>query len=92
MDIRTLELIARPIQAAQFTGDNAQVLKDWVQGVLSFQNVVATAERFYLPAVGGVDLLEPGDWIFFDEEEKSFRGATDEAVKSHYLDTTDNKE
>lgn len=92
MDIRTLELIPRPIEAAQFTGDNAEELRQWVQDRLAFQNVVATADRFYLPAVGGVDVLEPGDWIFFSPEDNSFRGATDEAVKTHYIDTTDVEE
>jgi len=88
VDIRTLELIPRPIEAARFTGDNAEELKQWVQGKLAFQNVVATADRFYLPSVGGVDVLEVGDWIFYDSADNSFRGATDEAVSTHYIDTT----
>lgn len=92
MDIRTLELIPRPVEAAQFTGDNYLELRDWVQGKLAFQQVVATPEKLYLPAVGGVDILEPGDWAFYDPQDNVFRGATDEAVKSHYVDTTDIKE
>lgn len=89
MDIRTLELIARPVQAVRFTGDNAEELKQWVQNKLAFQQIVANESKFYLPSVGGVDILEPGDWIFYDENDNIFRGATDEAVKSHYIDTTD---
>lgn len=89
MDIRTLELIARPVEAVQFTETNSNELKDWIQGKLSFHNVVATAERLYLPSVGGVEILEPGDWVFFDRQDNAFKGATDEAVKTHYLDTTE---
>lgn len=89
MEIRTLELIARPVQAVQFTGDNWQELRDWVQSKLVFQGVVANEAKLYLPSVGGMDILEPGDWIFYDEADNVFRGATDEAVNTHYLDTTD---
>lgn len=89
MDIRTLELIARPVKAVQFTESNAEELRDWVQSHLAFQQVVGNSERLYLPAVGGTDILEPGDWVFYDEADNAFRGATDEAVKTHYLDTTD---
>lgn len=88
MDIRTLELISRPVQAARFTGDNAEELRQWVQGKLAFQQIVANEAKFYLPSVGGMDILEPGDWIFYDEVDNVFRGATDEAVQSHYSDTT----
>ena len=41
-----------------------------------------------LPAVGGTDILEIGDWVFHDKVDNVFRGATDEAVQSHYIDVT----
>ena len=88
MDIRTLELIARPVEAAQFTGDNYPELQQWVQDKLAFQQVTANAERFYLPSVGGTEILEPGDWIFYDSVDNAFKGATDDAVKNHYVDVT----
>lgn len=89
MDVRTLDPITRPIEAVQFTGDNAADLKEWVQDRLSFQQVTATTERFYLPSVGGMEILYPGDWIFYDSTDNAFRGATDEAVKTHYSDITE---
>jgi len=89
MEIRTLELISRPIQAAKFTGDNWIEIRDWVQSKLPFQNVVANESKLYLPTVDGMDILEPGDWVFYDEPDNIFRGATDEAVTTHYIDTTD---
>lgn len=89
MDIRTLELIARPVEAVQFTDSNVNELKDWIQGKLAFHNVAATSERLYLPAVGGTDILEPGDWVFYDRQDNAFKGATDEAVKTHYRDITE---
>lgn len=84
MDIKTLELIARPVKAVQFTGENFLDLKTYIQDKLAFQQVSATTERLYLPSVGGVEILEPGDWILYDEVDNAFRGATDEAVKTHY--------
>jgi len=87
MDIKTLELIARPVQATQFTGDNYAELSTWIQDKLSFQNVTANADRLYLPSVGGTEILEPGDWVFYDEIDNVFRAATDGAVKTHYRET-----
>lgn len=91
MDIRTLELIARPVEAVQFTDSNVNELREWVQENLAFHNVSATAERFYLPAVGGTEILVPGDWIFRYPIDNTFKGATDKAVKTHYLDITEEK-
>lgn len=88
-DIRTLELIPRPVQAVQFTGDNAEWLRQWIQDKLSFQNVVATETRLYLPSVGGVEVLQPGEWVFYDPKDGAFRGATDEAVQNFYVDVTE---
>lgn len=85
MDIKTLELIPRNIQAVQFVGSNAAELKEWIQSKLAFQQVTATADRLYLPtAENGMDILEPGDWVFYDSVDNGFRGATDEAVNTHY--------
>ena len=89
MDIRKLELIPRPVEAVQFTNSNSNELKEWVQGKLSFQGVTATPERFYLPSVGGTEILYPGDWVFYDRQDNVFKGATDEAVKTHYKDVTE---
>lgn len=84
MDIKTLELIPRNIQAVQFTGDNFSELSTWIQDKLPFQKVTANAERLYLPGVGGTEILEPGDWVFYDETDNAFRAATDEAVNTYY--------
>lgn len=89
MDIRTLDPVTRPLQAAQYTGGNFAELQQWVQDRLSFQQVSANEKRFYLPAIGGVEILEPGDWILFDSVDNAFRGATDEAVKNYYTDITE---
>lgn len=84
VEIKTLELIARPVKAVQFTGANREEVRQWIQDRLSFQNVTATEDRLYLPSVGGMEVLEPGDWVFYDEKENTFKGATDEAVRAHY--------
>lgn len=89
MDIRTLELIARPVEAVQFTDSNVNELKDWVQGKLAFHQVTGTPERLYLPSVGGTEILEPGDWVFYDRQENTFKGATNDAVVNHYRDITE---
>lgn len=85
-DIRTIELAPRPVKAVQFTGDNAEWLRQWIQDKLSFQQVTATADRLYLPSVGGAEILEPSDWVLFDPQDNAFRGATDEAVQNFYRD------
>lgn len=89
MDIRKLELIARPVEAVQLTNNNVNELKDWIQGKLAFQQVTGTEDRLYLPAIGGTEILEPGDWVFYDREDNAFKGATDGAVVNHYRDITE---
>lgn len=86
MDIKTLEPIVRPVQAVQFTGqDNENSdLKEWIQSKLAFQQVTVTNDRLYLPAVGGMEILEVGDWVLYDEVDNLFKGATDGAIKNHY--------
>lgn len=86
MDIKTIELIARPVQAVQFTGqdnDNAD-LQAWLQDRLPFQKVTLTADRLYLPSVGGMEVLERGDWVLYDPTDRVFRGATNDAVVRFY--------
>lgn len=92
MDIRKLELIPRPIEAVQFTDSNIAELREWIQGKLAFQAVTGTPERLYLPSVGGTEILYPGDWVFYDRDDNTFKGATDEAVKNYYNDVTDQEE
>ena len=84
MDIKKLKLIPRVIEAVQFTGDNREELRTWVQDALTFQQVTATPERLYLPTVAGMEVLEVGDWVFYDRMDSTFRGATDAAVQVHY--------
>ena len=91
-DIKKLRLIPRDIEAVQFTGDNFEWLRQWVQDKLPSQNVTATADRLYLPSVGGAEILEPGDWVFYDPQDKAFRGATDEAVTTFYEEIVDEPE
>lgn len=82
--MKELELIARPVKAVQFTGQNAAELKEFIQDRLSFQQVTITEARLYLPAVGGMEILECGDWVLYDPVENVFRGATDDAIQTHY--------
>lgn len=84
MELKNIRLKPRDIKAVQFTGHNHSQLKEWVQGVLSFQNVVSTEDKLYLPTDGGVDILEPGDWVLYDPADKVFRGATDDAIQNFY--------
>lgn len=84
MELKTLQIIPRPIKAVRFMGANHNEIREWVQGVLSFQNVVSNEEKVYLPTSYGVDIVEPGDWVFYDPQDKGFRGATDDAVKAFY--------
>lgn len=94
MDIKTIELVTRPVQAVQFTGndnDNAD-LQAWLQDRLSFQRVTVTVDRLYLPSVGGMEILERGDWVLYDPIENAFRGATNEAIETHYVEVSEEAE
>lgn len=84
LDIKNVVLVPRELQAAQFTGDNWQEMQAWIQGVLAFHQVTANEERLYLPGPGGVEVLEPGDWVLFDPRDTYFRGATDDAIVNFY--------
>ena len=66
MDIKKLKLIPRAIEAVQFTGDNREELRTWVQDALAFLHVTATPERLYLPTAAGMEVLEVGDWVLYD--------------------------
>lgn len=83
-EIKKVQLKTRPLQAVQFTGDNAEWVKEWVQGHTAFSKVVANKDRLYLPTAGGMDILEPGDWVLYDPEDNGFRGATNDAIESYY--------
>lgn len=89
MDIRKLELVARPVEAVQLTEANLNDIREWVQGKLAFQVVTGTNDRLYLPAVDGTRVTQVGDWVFYDRQDNAFTSATDEAVKIHYRDITD---
>ena len=84
MELKTLRLKPRYLQAIQYTDTNYAEIKEWVQSNLAFQNVVATAEKLYLPTASGVDILEPGDWVLYDPEDNIFRGAEDNAIQNFY--------
>lgn len=85
MDVKKLQIIPRPIEAVQLTDSNIPEVRDWVQSQLAFQNVVGTAEKLYLPESNSItSILEPGDWVFHDTADNSFRGAEDAAVKAFY--------
>ena len=87
---KNLQLIPRTIQGVQLTEDNLLEVRAWVQEKLPFQQVSASekSNRLYLPSAGGkyTDILEPGDWVFYDPQENSFRGAEDDAVQSFYVE------
>lgn len=85
-EIKTVRVRPRELEAVQFTGDNFEWLKEWVQGKLSFHKVTATADRLYLPTAEGVDILEPTAWVLYDPIDNSFRGATHIAMLEHFVE------
>lgn len=91
VELKSLQLIPRTIQAVKLTEDNLQEVADWVQSKLAFQEVKVTKDgRLLLPSVGQyVDMLEAGDWVFYDPQDNSFRGAEDDAVNGYYMEVPD---
>lgn len=92
MELKTLELVSRPVRAVQFTGDNAAELKEFIQSKLAFHQVTVTEDRLYLPSVGGMEILESGDWVLYDSVDNLFRGATDDAITAHYREVETEEE
>lgn len=87
MDTKKLQLIPRTIEAVQLTDENMLEVRDWVQLKTPFQQVVGTEKKLYLPSAGQyVDILVPGDWVFYDEQDDAFRGAENSAVQGYYME------
>ena len=87
MDTKTLTLIPRNIEAVQVTSESIEPIAEWVQSKLPFQKVVVAKDRLYLPSSEiTTDILEFGDWVFYDPQDGSFRGCTDDAVQAYYME------
>lgn len=87
-----LQLIPRTIEAVQLTEDNLDEVRAWVQSKLPFHRVhtVKDIKVLYLPSDGPyIDVLEPGDWVFYDPQDNLFKGAEDSAVQSFYVEVPD---
>lgn len=90
MDIVKLQLKPRVFEAVHLTDKNMAEVRNWVQAKLPFHQVVGNDKRLYLPSVGDqTDILEPGDWLFFDPVDLAFRGALDDAVQLYYEEVHD---
>lgn len=90
VELKTIQVIPKPVQAVQLTDDNLLEVADWVQSKLAFQKVDAVKGQLFLPSVGQfIDILEPGDWVLYDPDQNVFTGAEDSAIQQYYTEVAD---
>lgn len=90
VELKTIQVIPRPVQAVQLTDENLSEVAAWVQSKLAFQKVDAVKGQLFLPSVGQfIDILEPGDWVLYDPDQNVFTGAEDSAIQQYYTEVAD---
>lgn len=88
MELKHVSLIPRTLEAVQYTAENAEEVRLWIQGNSPFREIVRDPKsgRLYLPLGrdGIVDIVEYGEWILRDPESGEFTSALDSAIQTHY--------
>lgn len=93
MELSKVTLIPRPLFAVQYTEENAEEVRQWVQDNSPFSNIVRDVKtgRLYLPIARGasMDVVEYGEYILFDEQSADFVSTTEEAYLTYYAEVVD---
>lgn len=88
MDITRIHLIPKPLEAVQYTEQDREAIRQWVQDHSTFTEIVLDRDngRLYLPTERGasMEIVEYGEWILRDPDSNDFVSATHEAVSEHY--------
>jgi hypothetical protein len=86
MDIQKVRLIPRDLEAVQFTKDNEEAVRQWVQDNSPFESVVAQGGRLYLPIDGGqgLDIVVLGEFVLRDPVGGDFTSCTEEVYYAYY--------
>lgn len=89
MDIRTIELVPRPLEAVRLTEEDASAIRQWVQDRTGAGMVVLAPDRsLYIQGVSGTEKVELGEWILYDLTDDVFTSATDGAIRAFYREVS----
>lgn len=86
MDTTRIQIIQRPLEAVQFTEENAEAVRQWVQDNTMWTEIVCKNGRLYLPVNKGreLDIVLFGEYVVFDPDSKDFTSMTAEAYHEFY--------
>lgn len=88
MNLTNVTLIPRTLQAIQYTEEEAEAIRQWIQDNSPFSQIVRdpSSGRLYLPIAKGasMDVVEYGEYILFDPEGIDFVSTTAEAFNEYY--------
>lgn len=87
MNTHTVQLIARPLEAVEYTEATGEEVRQWVQDHSTFVEIVRdlNSGRLYLPIEGDtVDIVEYGEFILHEPGTGNFRSVTPEAYHEFY--------
>lgn len=87
MNIKTVRLIPRDLEAVEYTEQDAETIRLWIQGYSTFQEIVRDAKtgRLYLPIEGDtLDIIEYGEFVLHEPGTSNFRSVTPDAFYEFY--------
>lgn len=87
LDLTMIQVITRPLESVEYTEQNAEAVRQWVQDTSTFQEIVrdATSGRLYIPiGEGTLDIVEYGEFLIHEPGTGNFRSVTPEAYHEFY--------
>lgn len=87
MNITTVQVIQRPLEAVEYTEADAEAVRQWVQDHSSFNEIVRdpNSGRLYIPISGDtIDIVEYGEYILHEPGTGNFVSVTPDAYHEFY--------
>ena len=87
MQTTRVHLITRPLEAVQYTAENAEEVRQWVQDHSTYSEIVRdkNSGRLYIPIGGGtLDIVEYGEFVLHEPGTGNFISTTPEAYYEYY--------
>ena len=87
MDIQMVRLVPRVLEAVEYTEQNAEAVRQWVQDTTAFNEIVRDTKsgRLYIP-IGPetLDILEYGEYLLHEPGTSHFTSCTSPAFHEFY--------
>lgn len=87
MDILQVRLVPRTLEAVEYTPENAEQVRQWVQDTSAFNEIVrdSNSGRLYIPiGPDTIDILEYGEFLLHEPGTSHFTSCTAEAFDKFY--------